>query len=124
MVSSHKNNLIVIGNGMVGYKFLEKLVSKGLHSRYNVIAFGEEPHVAYDRVHLSEYFTNPSSESLQMAPRDWYVENNITLHTGDPVVDVNTANKKVVSHKGLSFNYDKLVFLQQAHPLLCLQSMA
>lgn len=107
---TNKANLIVIGNGMVGYKFLEKLVAKGLQEVYNVIAFGEEPYVAYDRVHLSEYFANSDFEALQMAPKNWYEENNITLYSSDPVIDINTASKTITSHKGLELNYDKLVF--------------
>jgi nitrite reductase (NADH) large subunit len=47
--------IIVVGNGMVGYKFCEKLLAKS--SQFKIIVFGEEPRHAYDRVHLSEYFS-------------------------------------------------------------------
>ena len=110
MSNSNKSNIIVIGNGMVGYKFLEKLVAKGLQEQYNVIAFGEEPYVAYDRVHLSEYFADSNFEALQMAPRSWYDENNITLYSSDPVIDVDTKSQTIKSHKGLELTYEKLIF--------------
>ena len=75
--------IVVIGNGMVGYKFCEKL-SKADHSRrFSVKVFGEEPRPAYDRVHLSAYFTGTSVEELTMAPRNWYEENDIELITGE-----------------------------------------
>ena len=110
MSTSNKPNIIVIGNGMVGYKFLEKLVAKGLQDKYNVIAFGEEPYVAYDRVHLSEYFADSNFEALQMAPRNWYEENNVTLYSSDPVLEVDTSAKTIKSFKGLELKYEKLIF--------------
>jgi len=52
---------------MVGYKFCEKFVAKADAKAYQITVFGEEPRPAYDRVHLSEYFTNQSEENLQLA---------------------------------------------------------
>lgn len=105
-----KPNLVIIGNGMVGYKFCEKAVASDLKSKYNFVVFGEEPWVAYDRVHLSEYFTGSTVEDLEMAPRSWYEENEITLHTSDPVVNIDTEKKVVYSHKGIEISYEKVVF--------------
>ncbi len=51
-----KKKVVVVGNGMVGYKFCEKLVAKGGNEQFDIIVFGEEPRPAYDRVHLSAYF--------------------------------------------------------------------
>ena len=65
-----KPTIIVVGNGMVGYKFCEKLVAKSLD--FNIIVFGEEPRQAYDRVHLSEYFNGKSAEDLSMSTIFWY----------------------------------------------------
>src|SRR3982750_292650 len=48
--------LVVVGQGMVGYKLLECLVENGAAGPWRVIAFGEEPRGAYDRVSLSTYF--------------------------------------------------------------------
>ena len=70
---------------MVGYKFCEKLVAKNAPGQFEIIVFGEETRPAYDRVHLSEFFSGKSAEDLSMAPADWYAANNITLHLGDPV---------------------------------------
>lgn len=103
-------NLIVIGNGMVGYKFCERFIAKPIAKEYNIIVFGEEPRPAYDRVHLSEYFTSQSEEKLQMAPLAWYKENNIQLVLGTPVLNVDTQGKKVITHDHQEFSYDKLIF--------------
>jgi nitrite reductase (NADH) large subunit len=102
-----KPTVIVVGNGMVGYKFCEKLISKS--SNFNLIVFGEEPRRAYDRVHLSEYFNGKSADDLSLSTQSWYAENGITLHLGDAVQEINRADKKVHSLNGLSIAYDYLV---------------
>ncbi len=101
--------VVVIGNGMVGYKFCEKLVAKSNPSQFSITVFGEEVRPAYDRVHLSEYFAGKSAEELYMAPANWYVDNNITLHLGDPIAQINRTAKTVDSHKGLTIPYDILI---------------
>ena len=102
-----KPTIIVVGNGMVGYKFCEKLVARS--ANYNIIVFGEEPRRAYDRVHLSEYFAGKSAEDLSLSSSSWYADNNITLHLDDPIQEINRSNKTVHSLKGLSLKYDYLV---------------
>jgi len=64
--------VIVVGNGMVGYKFCEKFVAKTTKGDYKILVFGEEPRPAYDRVHLSEFFENQDAKALEMAPAEWY----------------------------------------------------
>jgi nitrite reductase (NADH) large subunit len=94
---------------MVGYKFCEKLIAKSSLSDFNITVFGEEVRPAYDRVHLSEYFAGKSADDLTMAPASWYAENNITLHLGDPIAQINRTAKTVDSHKGLTIPYDTLI---------------
>jgi nitrite reductase (NADH) large subunit len=62
-----QQTIIVVGNGMVGYKFCEKLVAKASH--FNIIVFGEESRIAYDRVHLSEYFNGKSADDLSLSSK-------------------------------------------------------
>ena len=53
--------IIVVGNGMVGYKFCEKLVAKNTNKQFDILVFGEETRPAYDRVHLSAYFSGTTA---------------------------------------------------------------
>src|SRR5436190_3796657 len=101
--------VVVIGNGMVGYKFCEKLIAKINPSQVSINNFGEEVRPAYDRVHLSEYFAGKSAEELSMAPESWYSDNNITLRLGDPIAQINRTVKTIDSHKGLTIPYDILI---------------
>src|SRR3954452_1764269 len=101
--------IVVVGNGMVGYKFCEKLLSKGSSANLQITVFGEEIRPAYDRVHLSEYFSGKTADDLKMASADWYANNNITLYLGDPVQSINRANKTVHSFHGITEAYDYLI---------------
>ncbi|HEU4901651.1 MAG TPA: nitrite reductase large subunit NirB, partial [Flavisolibacter sp.] len=100
--------IVVIGNGMVGYKFCEKLVGKkGQNAAITV--FGEEMRPAYDRVHLSEYFSGKTADDLTLAPTHWYGDNGITLYLGDPIQFIDRDARTVHSHNGITVPYDYLV---------------
>lgn len=102
--------IVIIGNGMVGYKLCEKLVAK-INSNIvtSIIVFGEETRPAYDRVHLSEFFAGKTADDLTMAPKEWYAENNITLYLGDPIQSIDREARTVHSFHGLSIPYDYLI---------------
>src|ERR1041384_5806174 len=98
MKANTNTHIVVIGNGMVGYKFCEKLLAKKKNDQeFMLTVFGEEPRVAYDRVHLSEYFAGKTADDLTMASKEWYEENGIRLFLSDPVVDIDTEEKLVRS---------------------------
>ena len=101
--------VIVVGNGMVGYKFCEKFVAKSGQENFQITVFGEEPRRAYDRVHLSEYFGGKSAEDLSMSTLSWYEENNIVLNTSELVVGLDKENKTITTHLGNTQSYDYLV---------------
>ena len=104
-----KTKIIIVGNGMVGYKFCEKLVAKAGIGTFDITVFGEEIRPAYDRVHLSSFFDGKTADDLLMASADWYAQNGITLHLSDPILQLDLEQKKVVSHKGHTEGYDFLV---------------
>ena len=51
--------VVVIGNGMVGHRFVTALCERDGGARLAVTVLGEEPRAAYDRVHLSDLFCGP-----------------------------------------------------------------
>ncbi len=101
--------VVVIGNGMVSYKFCEKLAATSDFKEFSVTVFGEEPRRAYDRVHLSEYFTGKTAEDLSMSTADWYADNNIELHTSEMITEINREQKTVANHRGVTYPYDYLI---------------
>ena len=101
--------IIIVGNGMVGYKFCEKFVAQEHSKKFEITVFGEELRPAYDRVHLSEFFENQDAKALEMAPAEWYKENGITLVVGERVSDIDRNNKTIATSKDRGFSYDYLV---------------
>ena len=113
-----QQRIIVVGNGMVGYKFCERFLEKDSTTDYQLVAFCEEPRPAYDRVHLSEYFTDKTAEDLYMNKLSWYADNGIELHIGESVIDIDRENKQVTSSTGKVLKYDKLVMATGSEPFV------
>lgn len=113
-----KKNLIAIGNGMVGHKFLELMIAKGATTKWNIITFCEEPRVAYDRVNLSGYFSGKTAADLSLVEPGLYQENNIQIHIGDKAVAINRQEKTVTSANGVTVAYDKLVLATGSYPFV------
>ena len=103
---------------MVGYKFCEKFLEKDTTSKYQLVTFCEEPRPAYDRVHLSEYFSGKTAEDLYMNKLSWYGDNDIELHIGEKVVSIDRDKKTVTSSKGKVLEYDKLVMATGSAPFV------
>lgn len=115
---SKQHTLVVIGNGMVGHNFLENLVASDIANSYNIITFCEEQRPAYDRVHLSEFFSGKSAEDLSMVTEGFFETHNIKIHLGDKAVAINTDKKIVSSAKGEQISYDKLVLATGSYPFV------
>ncbi|MCL1464252.1 nitrite reductase large subunit NirB [Argonema galeatum] len=113
-----KKNLIVIGNGMVGHKFLELAIAKNATQNWNLITFCEEPRVAYDRVNLSGFFSGKTAADLSLVEPGLYQENGIQIHIGDKAVAINRAEKTVTSANGLTVPYDKIVLATGSYPFV------
>jgi len=113
-----KETLVVIGNGMVGQAFLQYLVDRNAQDRYNIITFCEEPRPAYDRVHLSEYFTGKTAEELSMVEEGFFQQNGISVHIGDKAARIDRDSKQVHSGNGQVIAYDKLVLATGSYPFV------
>jgi hypothetical protein len=54
---TERKKVVVVGLGMVGLAFVEKLIHKdSKRGEYQVLILGEEKHVAYNRVGLTTFF--------------------------------------------------------------------
>ncbi|HES76211.1 MAG TPA: nitrite reductase (NAD(P)H), partial [bacterium] len=113
----HKT-LVVIGHGMVGHHFLERLVDHGLHQSHHVIVFGEELRAAYDRVHLTEYFSGKSAEDLTMVSDGFFDEHGIELRLKSPITAIDRVRKCVTDVHGHETAYDLLVMATGSYPFV------
>lgn len=114
----NKQTLVVIGNGMVGHNFLTSLMASEIKDKYKVVTFCEEPRAAYDRVHLSAYFSGKTADDLSLVEPGFFAENDITLHLGDKAVSIDREQRRVYSEKGLAIGYDKLVLATGSFPFV------
>ncbi|MGK0500218.1 MAG: nitrite reductase (NADH) large subunit [Oceanicoccus sp.] len=108
--------IVVVGNGMVGHHYVETLANSDVVVDITVI--GGEPRPAYDRVHLSEFFSGRAPEDLALTTREHYENLGVNAHFGDPVNQIDRENKVVTTAGGQSFNYDKLVLATGSYPFV------
>src|SRR5206468_8486611 len=110
--------IVVIGNGMVGHRFCEKLIEFDSAHQYRIVTFCEEPRAAYDRVGLTSFFAHRSAEKLMLAKREWYEEHGITLHIGDRASQIERKTRRVRSDKGVEVAYDTVVLATGSYPFV------
>lgn len=113
-----KQKILVIGNGMVGHKCLEALASNETGAEYDITTFCEEPRVAYDRVHLTEFFSGRSADDLSLVEPGFYEQHNIKVLLGDKAVAIDRHAKTVTSAQGQTLGYDKLVLATGSFPFV------
>ena len=110
--------IVVVGNGMVGQKFCEKLVESGKRDEFDIVVFGEEVRPAYDRVHLTSFFSEATVDDLIIEDESWYNENGIELNLGQRVVSIDRDSKTVTTDKGTVESYDELVLSTGSSPFV------
>src|SRR5689334_9428097 len=95
----HTRSLVVIGNGMVGQRFLEAVVATA-GSQFSITVFGEEPRAAYDRVGLTSFFSGKSADDLSLVEPGFFERHRIELHLEDRVVSIDRDARVVHSAWG------------------------
>ncbi|MGB5254564.1 MAG: nitrite reductase large subunit NirB [Sedimenticolaceae bacterium] len=113
-----KQKLVMIGNGMAGVRTLEELL-KLAPERYEITVFGAEPHPNYNRIMLSPVLAGEKSiDDIILNGRDWYAEQGIKLITGDPVVQIDRVEQRVVTRNAVTSNYDRLLISTGSNPFI------
>ncbi len=113
-----RQTVVVIGNGMVGQRFCEKLVEFDRDRRFRIVTFCEEPRAAYDRVGLTSFFAHRDAEKLMLARREWYAENGVELHLGDRACAIDRRARIVRSDKGVEIEYHYAVLATGSFPFV------
>src|SRR5215211_7724732 len=108
--------VVVIGNGMVGQRFLEKLVARDESHEITVLC--EEPRAAYDRVQLTSFFSGKSAEDLSLVAENFFERNDISLHLNDKAVAIDRSARCVTTSQGQTISYDQLVLATGSYPFV------
>ena len=113
-----RKTIVVIGNGMVGHRFCERLIEYDVSGEYRLVTFCEEPRAAYDRVGLTTFFAHRDAEKLMIARKEWYLEHGIDLHIGDRACEIDRERKIVRSDKKIEIAYDAIVMATGSFPFV------
>ena len=106
---------VVVGNGMVGQRFVEALSARDTERRWSVTVLAEERRRAYDRVRLSAFFEGVSAEELTLAPAG--VPAGVDFRLGEPAVRIDR-DARVVHTDGGAYPYDVLVLATGSRPFV------
>jgi nitrite reductase (NADH) large subunit len=105
--------LLVVGNGMVGQRFLEAMRERDIGRQWRLTVLAEEPRPAYDRVRLSAFFDGASAEELSLHTAD----DEVALRLAEPARRIDRARRVVVTDAG-EYGYDALVLATGSYPFV------
>jgi nitrite reductase (NADH) large subunit len=109
--------IVVIGHGMVGHQFLQTLAETGVGGA-EVTVLCEEPRPAYDRVHLSEFFSGKSADDLSLVEPGFFEKTGFTLKLKAKAVAIERRDNTVTTADGEVLPYDKLVLATGSYPFV------
>ncbi|MFI0975619.1 nitrite reductase large subunit NirB [Streptomyces sp. NPDC021093] len=104
---------------MVGQRFLEAFAERGGHApAWRITVLAEEPRPAYDRVHLTSWFSGTTADELSMWEGEFGEKHGIDLRLGDPAEAIDRAARTVTARSGEVFPYDALVLATGSYPFV------
>jgi NAD(P)H-dependent nitrite reductase small subunit len=104
-----KPRLVVIGDGMAALRAIEELIelAPGAHE---ITVFGAEPRSGYNRVLLSSLLAGDRQQrDIVTHPPEWFVQQGLITHRGDPIVHIDRQRRLVRSRSGVEAGYDRLL---------------
>ncbi len=109
--------VVIVGNGMVGQKLVELLHASERHDLVITI-LAEEPRPAYDRVHLSAYFSGRDADDLALARVEDFAAHGSHLHLNTRVTAIDRDARCVFTASGESIAYDHLILATGSYPFV------
>ena len=102
-------NVVVVGHGMVGHRFVEALRSRDAGGGWRVTVLAEEADAAYDRVGLTGYTEHWARDLLALPGNDYRGDDSVELRLGCRVAEIDRVAKSVLTTDGERVDYDALV---------------
>jgi nitrite reductase (NADH) large subunit len=117
-----KQKLVMVGNGMAGVRTLEEL-RKIAPDMYDITVFGAEPHPNYNRILLSPVLAGEMTiQDIILNDLQWYADNDITLHLGARVTEIDRRNRSIVATgkdgQPITVDYDRLLLATGSTPFM------
>ncbi len=107
--------LVVIGDGMVGHRFVDAVVQRDASRVWAITVLAEEPRPAYDRVALSSLFAGVTAAELALpSPK----RDAVDVRLGEAAVRIDRDQREVTTSNGGVVGYDALVFATGSTPFV------
>ncbi|WP_068280947.1 nitrite reductase large subunit NirB [Aldersonia kunmingensis] len=111
-------NLVLVGHGMVGHRFVEALRARDDANAWQITILCEEELPAYDRVGLSSYVGSWDPKELALAGNDYRGDANVELRLGERADNIDRSARKVTTSTGAVLDYDALVLATGSYPFV------
>jgi nitrite reductase (NADH) large subunit len=112
-----RERLVIVGNGMAGLRFIERLNTHA-PDRFDVTVVGAESAPAYNRVLLSSLLAEEIDEAAcRFRDRSWYLRQGVRLITGAPATAIDTIEREVVVGDFTTLPFDRLVIATGSSPI-------
>ncbi|ASJ98484.1 nitrite reductase large subunit NirB [Shewanella marisflavi] len=111
-------SVVVVGNGMVGHKFIDNILASEAADNVQLTTFSEEPRLAYDRVQLSAYFSGKTEQDLALTDEAYYRQHKVDFLLDTKVISIDPRAHTVLTDKGNTVTYDKLVLATGSYPFV------
>ncbi len=108
---------IIIGNGVAGTTAAENIRKNDSKGKITIIT--DEDLSFYYRIRLNEYISGDIGQDDLLAKKaSWYGDNNIDLKLNTRITGADPDKKTVVTEKGESLVYDKLLIAAGSHSFI------
>src|SRR5680860_63906 len=109
-MSAHSTNgreqVVVVGAGMVGHRFVEELVTRDRGHRFDVILVGAEEYEPYNRILLTEVLARRFDVAALTLPQP---PERVAVRRGVSAISIDRTRKAVRLDDGTAVDYDHLV---------------
>ena len=101
-----REQVVVVGAGMVGHRFVEELVAHDREHRFDVHLVGAEEYEPYNRILLTEVLARRSDVAALTLPRP---HERVTVQRGVTATSIDRGQRLVELDDGTALQYDHLV---------------
>lgn len=105
--AARRTRVVVVGNGMVGSRFVDDLLSRDGDASFEVTVLGAEGYEPYNRVLLSEVVAGKVDVASLALPA--LTHERATVRRGAQVLHVDRRTQQVLADDGTTHRYDVLV---------------